>query len=185
MKKNSLTFILILIIVLLVGYIIYDKRSENKQVNNDLEEMITIVDSITLDYVDIHLSSEGLGYIIPISKEEISNLNVGNNLKERLITLYNRSFYYDIFINNNKLKGFRVKLDDDIIKIKKLEIDDNIYIIFIKENNTIGLFNYEEYYNLLSTNIIDNYNNYKNIKDISDNKIIYLDGSIDDFKVKH
>ena len=56
-----------------------------------------------------------------------------------------------------------------------------IYIVFIKENNKIGVFNYDEYYNLLYTKVEDNYNDLENIKDVENNKIIYLDGSIIDF----
>lgn len=186
MKKNRLIIILITIIVLLLGYIIYDKAIENKPVKNNglLEENITIIDSISLPYVNIFLTNEGLSYIVPLNKEEISNLDAGNNLKDRLETLYERTFYYDIYINNNKLKGYRVKLDKDITKLRKIVIDDITYIVFIKENNTIGLFNYDDYYNLLKTNVIDNFGRYKNIKDIINNKVIYLDGSKEDFKVE-
>ena len=59
-----------------------------------------------------------------------------------------------------------------------------LQIIFIKENNTIGLLNYEEYYDLLNTKVIDNYNNISNVLDIDNNKIIYLDGSSEYFKIK-
>lgn len=182
MKKNSLIIILILIIIGLIGYIIFDKYQNDE--DNIQEEIITLVDNINLDYVDIYLTSDGIAYIKPINNEEINNLKVNNNLKDRLNTLYDRAFYFDIYINNNKLKGFKVKLDSDIVKIKKVIIDDLTYIAFIKENNTLGLFNYGEYYDLLYTNVIDNYNSYQNIKDIKDNKIIYLDGSEEELKVK-
>lgn len=185
MKKNSLIITLIFIIFLLISYIVYDNIINNQKENNKiLDEEITLLDNISLTYVDIYLTSDGLAYLEPLNKEETENIDGGKNLKERLTTLYNRAFYFDIYIGNNKLKGFKVKLDDDISKIRKLEIDDNIYIIFIKDNNTIGLFNYDEYYNLLYTDVIDNYNNLKNIKDIKNNKIIYLDGSSEELKVK-
>ena len=36
---------------------------------------------------------------------------------------------------------------------------------------------YLEYYDLLITKVEDNYQNIKDVKDIKNNKIIYLDGS--------
>ena len=183
MKKNSLIIILILIIFILLSYIVYDKTFIKEEVNKK-EEEITLVDSLSLDYLDVYLTSDGVAYLEPLNNEEISNINGGKNLKERLTTLYDRAFYYDIYIGSNKLKAFKVKLDDDIIKIRKIEKDDNFYIIFIKENNTIGVINYEEYYNLLYTNVTDNYNNIKNVADIKDNKIIYLDGNSEEFEAK-
>lgn len=170
---------------MLSSYIIYDKFKENDNKNeyNIEDEKITLVDNISLDYVDIYLTSDGISYIAPINEEKINNLKIGDNLKERLNTLYTRAFYYDIFINNYKLKGFIVKLDSKIQKIKKVELEENIYIIFIKENGTVGLFNYDEYYNLLYTKVEDNYKNLKNVLDIKENKIIYLDGSKETFNL--
>lgn len=185
MKKNSITIILIIIIFLLIGYIVHDKIIDTKIEDNNLDdELITLVDAISLEYVDIYLTSDGFCYIQPINYDIIKSLQVGNNLKERLTTLYDRAFYYDIYISNSKLKGYKVKLDRDITKIRKIEIDDEIYIIFVKDNNTIGLFNYSDYYNLLNTKVEDNYNDLKNILDFKNNKIIYLDGSSEAFELK-
>ena len=172
---------LILIIFGLIGYIIYDKVSI-LEIKEEVEE-VKIVDNIQLEYINVYLTNEGNSYIVPINKEQIELLDGGKNLKERLTTLYNRAFYYDIYINNNKLKGFKVNVNDDITKIEKFIIDDYIYVVFLKEDNTIGLFNYDEYYNLLYTNISDNYNNYKNIKDLKDNNLIFLDGSSEKLKL--
>lgn len=184
MKKNNLIIVLLIIIAVLLGYIIFDKVKSYDDSDKVSEKgSIQVIDNITLPYVSIYLTSDGNSYIVPLTNEEVDDIAGGNNLKERLNTLYERSFYYDVYINNNKLKGFRVNIDEDIIKIRKIKIDDLYYIIFIKENNTIGLFNYDEYYNLLYTNVEDNYNDYKNIKDIEDNKIIYLDGSKNDFEL--
>lgn len=182
MKKNSLIIILILIIIGLIGYIIFDKYQNDE--DNIQEETITLVDNIKLDYVDIYLTSDGIAYIKPINNEEINNLKVNNNLKDRLNILYDRAFYFDVYIDNYKLKGFKVKLDSDIEKIRKVEIDNNYYVVFIKDNNTIGLFNYLEYYDLLYTKVEDNYNDLKNILDLKNNKIIYLDGSSEAFELK-
>ncbi|MBQ8902583.1 MAG: hypothetical protein IJY87_05970 [Bacilli bacterium] len=182
MKKNSLIIILTLIIIGLIGYIIFDKYQNDE--DNIQEETITLVDNINLDYVDIYLTSDGIAYIKPINNEEINNLKVNNNLKDRLNTLYDRAFYFDIYIDNYKLKGFKIKLDSDIEKIRKVEIDNNYYVVFIKDNNTIGLFNYLEYYDLLYTKVEDNYNDLNNVLDIKNNKIIYLDGSRETFELK-
>lgn len=185
MKKNSLIVVLIIIIVLLISYIVYDKLNNiSKENNNLINEVITILDTIDLDYVKVYLASDGSAYIIPLNNEEINKLEVNNNLKDRLKTLYDRAFYFDVYVDNYKIKGFRVKLDKDITKIRKLEIDNNFYIVFIKENNTIGLFNNLEYIDLLYTNVIDNYNDYQNVLDIKDNKIEYLDGFIENFKLE-
>ncbi len=178
MKINKLTILLIIIIVILLGYIAYDKLyipSKNKKVIQ--EDYVEVLDTINLEYASIYLTSDGLSYISPISSEEIEKLKVNNNLKDRLNNLYIRALYYDIFINNYKLKGYRVKLDDKINKIVKIVTDTNTYVIFLKDNNTIGVFDYLEYYDLLNTKVEDNYQNIKDVKDIKNNKIIYLDGS--------
>jgi len=185
MKKNSLIIILLLIIIILITYIIYDKYNTKDLSNNNLiEENISIIDTINLEYVSIYLTNDGNSYIVPINNEEIDKLSVGNNLKERLNTLYNRAFYYDVYLNSYKIKGFKVVVDKDIKSIRRIEINNDYYIIFIKENNKIALFNYEEYYNLLYTKVIDNYNNLDNVLDVKDNKIIYLDGSSKEFDLK-
>lgn len=48
----------------------------------------------------------------------------------------------------------------------------------------ICLFNYEEYYDLLNTNFVDNYQDLNNVLEIKNNKVIRLDGSSEviDFK---
>lgn len=178
MKINKLTIILIIIIILLLGYIGYDKLIKNNTNKEDYQnEKLELVDEINLEYLNIYLTSDGISYISPINKEKIESINGGENLKQRLNTLYERAFYYDIFIDNFRLKGFKINLDNKIKSIRKIEQDDNIYILFIKENNTIGLFNYDEYYNFMNTEVYDNYKNIENVLDIKDNKIIYLDGS--------
>ena len=183
MKKNSVIIILILIIVGLISFIVYDKVIKNKiNYHDELEEATKLVDYINLDYLDIYLFSDGTSYLAPLNKERINNLNAGNNLKDRLTTLYDRSFYYDLFIDGKKLRGFRIKLDEKIEKIRKIEEDNNTYIIFIKENNTIGFFDYLEYCDNLFTDVLDNYQNVKNVKDVEDNKIVYLDGSKEEIK---
>lgn len=185
MKINKLTIFLIIIIIGLVSFIIYDKVNESKNYqNSNKEENISIIDSISLDYVTIYLLSDGSSYIAPISEEEINELNISNNLKDRLNTLYLRAFYQDIYINNYKLKAFIVNLDDKIRSISKIELDKNTYIAFIKENNTVAIFNYMEYYDLLYTDVVDNYNNLENVLNIENNQIIYLNGSKKDFQIK-
>jgi len=181
MKINKLSILLFIIIIVLASYIIFDKF--NKKENNTYENEIKIVDSITLPYVNIYLLGNGISYLQVKNYNEIDNLHLSKNLKDRLNTLYDRAFYYDIYIDGKKIKGYKIELDSEITNIKKIELDNVIYIIFIKDNNTIGLFNYDEYYNLLYTNVIDNYNNYKNISDVIDNKVIYLDGSSEYLKI--
>ena len=180
MKTNKLTIILLIIIFLLLSFIIYDKFLK-KEINKKEEQEITLKDTINLDYVNIYLLSDGISYIAPLNKEEIENLKIDKNLADRLNTLYERSFYYDIYLNNTKLRGFRIKLDSNIKEMKKIVVNDLTYIVFLKENNTVGLFNYEDYYDLLYTDVLDNYNNLKNVQDIKDNKVIYLDGSKEEF----
>ena len=183
MKINKLSIILIIIILLLVGYIAYDKLYEPKEIAKE-EDALKIVDTIKFDYVNIYLLSDGVSYIVPLKTDEISRLDATSSLKERLNTIYTQAIYFDIFINNYKLKGFRVKLDSDIKKMYKVDTKYNTYVIFLKENNTIGLFNYEEYYDLLNTNVIDNYQDLNNVFEIKNNKVIHLDGSSEviDFK---
>jgi hypothetical protein len=180
MKKNSIIIILLVIIILLLCYIFINKDNK-KEIK---EDNINITSKIDLGYVSILLTNKGISYLKVLDKESINKLDVNNNLKDRLINLYDNSKYYDIYLDKYKLKGYEIKLDSKITKIKKIIINDITYIIFIKENNTIGLFNYNEYYDLLYTEVIDNYNDYHNILDIEDNNIIYLDGSKEEINVK-
>lgn len=182
MKTNKLIVILIIIITLLVSYIVYDKLNSN--IDKDNNEEVTLKEKIDLDYVSIYLLSDGNSYIVALNEEKIDNLLVNNNLKDRLKTLYLRAFYYDIYIDNYKLKGFKVVLDDNIKNIEKIILDNKSYIVFIKENNTIGLFDYMDYYDNLNTSVIDNYHNIKDVLEIKDNKLIYLDGSSNDLLIE-
>ena len=180
MKTNKLTIILLIIIFILLSFIVYDKVIK-KELNSKKEEEITLKDTINLDYVTMYLLSDGTAYLTPLNKEEVKDLNLDKNLTDRLNTLYDRSFYYDIYLNNQKLRAFRIKLDSNIKEMKQLEVDNLTYIVFLKENNTVGLFSYEDYIDLLYTDAIDNYNDFKNVADIKDNKVIYLDGSKEEF----
>lgn len=176
MKTNKVTVILLIVIVFLVSYIVYDKLSDNKKVSNK-EEEVTLKEKIELEYMSVYLLSDGSSYIIPLKEEEIDNLSVNNNLKDRLRTIYLRAFYYDIYVDNYKIKGFKVTLDNEIRDIYKIVIDNNSYIIFVKEDNTIGLLDYMDYYDNLNTEVLDNYKNIKDVLEIKNNKLIYLDGS--------
>ena len=185
MKINKLTIILIIIIILLSAYIVYDKLAQTKLGSeNTTNENVTLKETISLDYVNIYLLSNGDSYIAPINEEEIAVLDIKDKLKERLNTLYTRAFYFDVYINNYKLKGFKVKLDSNITNIEKIEINNYVYVVFVKENNTIGVFDYLNYYDLLDTQVIDNYQDLKNVSDIKKNKIIFLDGSSKEFIIE-
>lgn len=176
MKTNKVTIILLIVIVFLVSYIVYDKLSDNKKVSSK-EEEVTLKEKIELDYMSVYLLSDGSSYIIPLNEEEIDNLSVNNNLKDRLKTLYLRAFYYDIYVDNYKIKGFKVTLDNEVKNIYKIVIDNNSYIVFVKEDNTIGLLDYMDYYDNLNTLVLDNYKNIKDVLEVKNNKLIYLDGS--------
>lgn len=134
-----------------------------------------IIDTITFDYLTVYLFENNEVYIVPITKERISTLDKGDNLKERLTKLYNDASYYDLYINDYKLKGY--KLGDNITKISKIIKDEEDYLVLIKDDNRIDLFSYNNYYNLMNINVQENYNDYENVLDINDNYIIYLDGS--------
>ncbi len=185
MKVNKLTIILIIIIVILASYICYDKLfSKKDNLEESKNEGVIVTDYINLDYANIFLTNEGYAYIMPINTEEISKLDVSTKIKENLNTLFKRAFIYDFYVNGEKFKGFRIKLDESITKIKKLEIDNFIYIILIKEDNTVGLFDYSKYYNDLEINAIDNYNNYEHVSNIEDNLIVYTNGVKEKFELK-
>ena len=113
MKTNKLTIILLIIIFILLSFIVYDKVIK-KELNSKKEEEITLKDTINLDYATMYLLSDGTAYLTPLNKEEVKDLNLDKNLTDRLNTLYDRSFYYDIYLNNQKLRAFRIKLDSNI-----------------------------------------------------------------------
>ncbi len=186
MKINKLTIFLVIIILLLGGYIIYDKCQDDVNIDTDKNDdlKVAIIENIHLDYLDIYLTNEGIGYLVPIKLEDIEKLDEHDNLKDRLTTLYNRSFYYDIYVNGYKIKGFKVELDCEIKKIRLLKKDDLEYVVFIKENGQIALFSYLDYYDLLKTKVMDNYLNLQNIVDVKDNKLVYEDGHKEELKIK-
>ena len=184
MKQNKLTIILIVIIILLVGFIIYERIPQKEEIELDENtEEIKLVSQINLDYLDIYLTSDGLAYLVPLKKEEINELNVGKNLKDRLNILYDKGFFLDVYVDNYQIKGFKVSLDDKITKMNKIELYDNSYIVFLKENHTLGMFDYQKYLDDLNTLVVDNYNDYKNISDIKENDVIYLDGAKEKIKI--
>lgn len=182
MKKNSIIIILIAIIIGLLIYIIYDKNTINKSDVELKENLVEVIEKISLEYINIYLADDGHAYISPLNEEEIENLTISQKLKENLLALYERAFYFDVYVGNYKIKGFRIKLDNDIEKIRKVIIDNKICIVFIKKNHTIGLFNYDKYYNQLNVHVIDNYNNLKNVSEINNQEIIYLDGRKENIK---
>ena len=62
--------------------------------------------------------------------------------------------------------------------LKSVRVKDKSYIIFLKENDKIALFDYDSYYNLMYTDVLDNYNNVIDVLKIEDDELIYLDGTI-------
>ena len=176
MKVNKLTIILIIIILILGGIIIYDRWPKRYETKKN-EETLTISDTIKLDYGTFYLMSDGKCYLKPITNEEIDNLNLTKNLSSRLKTLYERAFYQDIYVDNYLFKAFRMDLDYKVVKIKKIDTEYNTYIVFLKENNKIALFNYQDYYNTLEIKPIDNYQDINDVIDIQGNYLIFKDGS--------
>ena len=63
-------------------------------------------------------------------------------------------------------------------KIYNVVVNDKSYIIFLKENNKIALFDYDSYYNLMYTEVMDNYNNIENVLKIENDNLYYLDNSV-------
>lgn len=157
MKINKLAIILLIIIILLVGYIIYDKIDLSKNIDTNIE--LKIQETIHLDYLDIYLMNDGITYLVPLNKEEVVKLNIDEKLKNNLITLYDRSFYYDIYIDNEQLRGYMLKLNYKVIKLEKIIKDNNIYVIFYQENNKKGIFNYQDYLENLNKKVVDDYLN--------------------------
>ncbi len=176
MKKSKLTILLIIIIIGLIVYILYDKGIIFNNTKDIISIQNNLIDEIELDYMSVELYSDGNSYIKVLSKEEINNLDLNSSLKERLIKLYDKALLLEPQVDF-QLKGYKIKVDDKISKIRKYETEDNIYIIFIKENGYFGVLNYTDYYDLLSTEVLDNYKNIKNVVDLKDGKIYYQDGS--------
>lgn len=177
MKDKRIIITLIIIIILLSSYIICNRYYIN---NNDYKttpsSIIRIEDKINLEYVSIYLLNDGSSLIVPINESAIDNLDVGSNLKDRLLKLYNNASLEDI-TTYEKEKVYKINLSSDINKIYKVEIDNNIYILFLKDDNTIGLFDYDSYYNLMYIDVKDNYNNINNVLKIEDEYLYYLDNS--------
>ena len=63
-------------------------------------------------------------------------------------------------------------------KIYNVVVNEKSYIIFLKENNKIALFDYDSYYNLMYTEVMDNYNNVENVLKIENDNLYYLDNSV-------
>lgn len=177
-KRIIITIIIVLILFGSYKFVSYFHPSENELNTIVDKDAIKIDNEINLPYVNIYLYSNGKAYLVPITKKEIEKLEDGNNLKERLTTLYNNSSKLDIEINNKEVKGYNVNLDDKIEKIYNVVVDDKSYIIFLKDNNKIALFDYDSYYNLMYTEVMDNYNNLENVLKIENDNLYYLDNTI-------
>ena len=54
MKINKLTIVLIIIIIGLISFIVFDEFMENKNIANNKDEKVIIKDTINLDYVTIY-----------------------------------------------------------------------------------------------------------------------------------
>lgn len=169
-------FLILLLCSILFSYNYVTGKDEVKNITPN-NKIIEIVSSLHLPYVDIYLYDNGKSYLIPITNDEIAKLDGGNNLKDRLTTLYNDSLNLEVKIEDKKVKGYEVKVDDKIENIYNVTINDKSYIIFLKENDKIALFDYDSYYNLMYTNVLDNYNNIIDVLKIEDDNLIYLDGT--------
>ncbi len=177
MKDKRILATIIIILFLFTGYILANKyykivnEYKTSPINN-----ITIEDKISLEYVSIYLLSDGTSLIVPINKEAIEKLDVGNNLKDRLISLYNDATLLSITPNLEE-KAYKVEVNSNIKKLYKVEVDNNVYIIFLKNDNTIGVFDYDSYYNLMYVFVKDNYNNLVDVLKIEDNYLYYIDNT--------
>lgn len=177
---KRLVITLIILAIILLGYKLinyYYPKESNHTIVVDMNA-IKVINEINLPYVNIYLYSDGKAYLVPINKNEISKLESGNNLKDRLITLYNNSTTLDKKYDNQYIKGYSVNLDDLVEKIYNVVVNDKSYIIFLKENNKIALFDYDSYYNLMYTEVMDNYNNVENVLKIENDNLYYLDNSV-------
>lgn len=178
---NDKRIIITLFIILLIVSILfsYNYIAGEDEVKNTIpkDKIVKVSSTLLLPYVNVYLYSDGKAYLIPLNEEEISKLDGGNNLKDRLKTLYNDSNNLNIKINDKKVKGYEVKVDDKIEKIYSVTVKDKSYIIFLKENDKIALFDYDSYYNLMYIDVLDNYNNVIDVLKIEDDNLVYLDGT--------
>ena len=89
---KRLVITLIVLAVIFLGYKLmnfyYPKESSHTIVVD--MDAIKVINEINLPYVNIYLYSDGKAYLVPIDEDEISKLESGNNLKDRLTTLYNK-----------------------------------------------------------------------------------------------
>lgn len=180
MKDNRTYIVGIIIILIIGGYLINDffVKEEYRIVERyPKEENISMLSKINLDYLDIYLYSNGDAYLIPITDEKISKLDSGDNLKDRLNTLASKAESFNSPVDDSLLKGFKVVTNSKIESMYEYTKDGNIYIIFLKLDNTIAVFNYENYYNLMYIESKDNYNNISDVLKIEEDIIYFLDGT--------
>lgn len=177
MKDKRLLITLLIVILLFIAYFLGSRYyKEVSDYKSSPKNNILIEDKINLEYVSIYLLNDGTSLIVPINKEAINKLDIGNNLKDRLVSLYNNATLENI-TSNEKEKIYKIKLSSGIKKLYKIEVDNNIYIVLLKEDNTIGLFDYDSYYNLMYTDVKDNYNNLTNVLKVEDNYLYYIDNT--------
>ena len=131
---KRLVITLIVLAVIFLGYKLmnfyYPKESSHTIVVD--MDAIKVINEINLPYVNIYLYSDGKAYLVPIDKDEISKLESGNNLKDRLTTLYNNSTTLDKKYDNVDIKGYNVNLDDLVEKIYNVVVNEKSYIIFFR-----------------------------------------------------
>ena len=137
---KRLVITLIVLAVIFLGYKLmnfyYPKESSHTIVVD--MDAIKVINEINLPYVNIYLYSDGKAYLVPIDKDEISKLESGNNLKDRLTTLYNNSTTLDKKYDNRDIKGYNVNLDDLVEKIEKFL--NGVKLKFNKENGVYRIY---------------------------------------------
>ena len=105
MKDKRITITLFIIILICIVLFSYNYIKGEDEVKNTIpkDKTIEVISSLHLPYVDIYLYDNGKSYLIPIADKEIDKLDAGNNLKDRLKTLYNDSSTLNIKIKDIKV----------------------------------------------------------------------------------
>ncbi len=154
MKKgnNSLTLLVIILLIIVLGltfYIVYDKMLNNGRIQSygyDLSKRTT-VQAVRQDNIEVLVDTDGNAYLYMINDvDNESNLQIKTNLKniEKQFKTYSPKGYRYID-GNEELKAYKLDISN-VLTVYYVHKGNGgfSYFVFIKENGKLSYLSYDE-----------------------------------------
>lgn len=172
-KSNRLIIIvLVLFILILSGYIVYDKViSNSKEVYSYNLEKRTTCQAVRHDYIEVLVDTSGDAYMYTIGNiENIDNKQIKkniNNLVKQFKTYMPIGYKY--IDGSNELKAYKLDIDNVLTSYYVHKGNGGFsYFVFLKEDGKVSYLSYDK---LIYNEEIDlkNIDNLKNVVSIVEN----------------